>query len=161
MFADTGALCTRGFVLSVDVVVRSVTEVAFSEQLIIRVSSLGVDVLGLSVEDDVSDGLLRGVEKEPNSTSVCVPKSPVGGGGGGGGGGALDLQCRQCPYFFRHLFNKMRITAMVVATAQVRNPIDVKKIYIHIYTHTHTNKKTSELFMFFFPFLVLLFLDSI
>lgn len=78
MFADTGALCTRGFVLSVDVVVRSVTEVAFSEQLIIRVSSLGVDVLGLSVEDDVSDGLLRGVEKEPNSTSVCVPKSPVG-----------------------------------------------------------------------------------
>lgn len=70
----------------------------FSEQLIIRVSSLGVDVLGLSVEDDVSDGLLRGVEKEPNSTSVCVPKSPVGGGGGGGG--ALDLQCRQCPYFF-------------------------------------------------------------
>lgn len=133
MFADTGALCTRCFVLSVDVVVRSVTEVAFSEQLIIRVSSLGVDVLGLSVEDDVSDGLLRGVEKEPNSTSVCVPKSPVGGGGGG----ALDLQCRQCPYFFRHLFNKMRITAMVVATAQVRNPIDVKK-YIYIYTHTHT-----------------------
>lgn len=149
MFADTGALCTRGFVLSVDVVVRSVTEVAFSEQLIIRVSSLGVDVLGLSVEDDVSDGLLRGVEKEPNSTSVCVPKSPVGGGGGG----ALDLQCPQCPYFFRHLFNKMRITAMVVATAHVRNPIDVKKIYIHIYTHTHTYKqKTSELFMFFFSF---------
>lgn len=147
MFADTGALCTRGFVLSVDVVVRSVTEVAFSEQLIIRVSSLGVDVLGLSVEDDVSDGLLRGVEKEPNSTSVCVPKSPVGGGGGG----ALDLQCRQCPYFFRHLFNKMRITAMVVATAQVRNPIDVKKIYIHIYTHTQT-KNFRIIYVFFFLF---------
>lgn len=71
MFADTGALCTRGFVLSVDVVVRSVTEVAFPEQLIIRVSSLGVDVLGLSVEDDVSDGLLRDVGKRAQ-LNVCL-----------------------------------------------------------------------------------------
>ena len=50
MCAATGELYTRGFVLSVDVVVRSVTEVAFSEKLIIRVDmlvfSLGVDVLG-------------------------------------------------------------------------------------------------------------------
>lgn len=112
VFADSGALCTRGVVLSVDVVLRSVTEVAFSEQLIIRMSSLGVDILWLSVEDDVSDGLLRGVEKEPNSTSVCVPKSPVGGGGGG----ALDLHLYICKFLFKKIpVNSLRNLLLISA----------------------------------------------
>lgn len=50
---------------------------------------------------------------------------------------------------------------MVVATAHVRNPIDVKK-YIYIYTRTHTQTKNFRIiYVFFFPFLDLLFLDSI
>lgn len=46
---------------------------------------------------------------------------------------------------------------MVVATAHVKNPIDVN-INIYIYTHTH---KLQNYLCFFFSFLDLLFLDSI
>ena len=93
------------------------------------VFSLGVDVLGWSVEDDVSEGLKQGVENELNSMSVCMPNSPVGGGGGG----ASDLQRLQCPCSLIHLFNKRTMTAMVVATAHIKNPIDVEKYYKYIY----------------------------
>ena len=46
----------------------------------------------------------------------------------------------------------MTMTAMVVATAHIKNPIDVEKNYIHT--------ETSEICLVFYSFLDLLFLRS-